>query len=139
MPKPPENLSERIPEIVAPTVGKSKAIGELEQSGMIQQMNQDILQKKGLEELEGMTQDRGERKSYANKAFRLVCFWIFGVFCLLIVQGFLSRGLHFHLDCLEFTITFALPDSVLLAVVSGTTVSVIGIFLVVANYLFPRR
>ena len=33
---------------------------------------------------------------------------------------------------------FDLAEAVVLALVGGTTASVIGIFLIVANYLFPR-
>jgi hypothetical protein len=34
---------------------------------------------------------------------------------------------------------FGLSEPVMLALLGSTTLSVIGIFLIVANYLFPRR
>ena len=34
---------------------------------------------------------------------------------------------------------FALSDSVLLGAIGGTTLNVIGIFIIVARYLFPQR
>jgi hypothetical protein len=47
---------------------------------------------------------------------------------LLLFQGFLSRlGI------------FNLSDTVILAAIGGTTVNVLGIFVVVVNYLFPKR
>lgn len=76
------------------------------------------------EDLESARQDRCERKTYAGKIYKLLLWWVVGVFVLLLLNGF---GLQ------------KLSDGVLIAVVSGTTASVIGIFLVVANYLFPKR
>lgn len=78
--------------------------------------------------LVGLIQDIKERKIYARRAFCLVSAWLAGVFFLLLLQGFLSSSG-----------VFDLADAVLLAVVGGTTLNVIGIFLVVARYLFPKR
>jgi len=95
-------------------------------------------------EVEGLNQDIRERKKYARKIFRLIVFWVAGVFLILMCQGFLSHSdSTFAVDTpwlkLTSKLTFSLSDSVLIAVVSGTTASVIGIFIVVANYLFPKR
>jgi hypothetical protein len=73
-------------------------------------------------------QDIEERKKYAGRIFSLLSLWLIGLFVLLLLQGFLS---HLHY--------FSLPDAVLLATIGGTTLNVIGIFIVVARYLFPRR
>jgi hypothetical protein len=79
-------------------------------------------------ELESYKQDTEERRKYANRIFELVSIWLVGIFVILMVQGFLDPRGAFRLD-----------NSVLLAVVGGTTVNVIGIFVVVVNYLFPKR
>ena len=76
--------------------------------------------------VEGLRQDIAERKAYANKVFKLVCFWLFGLFILLLLAGFPRPP-------------FYLSDSVLIAIISGTTVNVLGLFAIVANYLFPKR
>ena len=89
-------------------------------------------------ELQGLTQDIEERKIYARKIFRLIACWVAGVFIILMCQGFLGRSQQ-TTDKNGSKLGFNLSDSVLIAVVSGTTASVIGIFLVVANYLFPKR
>jgi hypothetical protein len=78
--------------------------------------------------LAGVWQDINERRRYAGRIFWLVVFWLGGALGLLILQGALSPWHIFNLD-----------RAVLLAVVGGTTVNVIGIFIVVARYLFPRR
>jgi hypothetical protein len=73
-------------------------------------------------------QDIEERKKYAGRIFCLLSLWLIGLFVLLLLQGFLSP-LHY----------FFLSEAVLLATIGGTTLNVIGIFIVVARYLFPRR
>ena len=73
-------------------------------------------------------QNREERKSYASRIFKLVCFWLIFIGVLLLLQG-----------CLEPLGRFALADSVLIAVSTTTTGSVTAILIVVARYLFPTK
>ena len=100
---------------VALTVGKEEE----------EKLNNRLLRERTQAETYGLLQDIEERKAYASKIFKLICSWIGGVFFILVMSGF---QLHFKLS-----------DSVLIALVGGTTASVIGIFVVVANYLFPKR
>lgn len=67
------------------------------------------------------------RKTYANKIFTLVVAWLIAIGVILIAQGF---G-----NCLGF----ALNDKVILALIVGTTLNVLGIFTIVANFLFPKN
>jgi hypothetical protein len=77
-------------------------------------------------ELHGFTQDIAERKKYAKSFFILSCIWLLLVAVLLLFQGF---GLaHFRLG-----------EPVMLAAIGATTVNVLGILYVVANYLFPKK
>jgi hypothetical protein len=79
--------------------------------------------------LRGLKQDIDERKKYAKYFFVLACFWLAAITILLVLQGFGSL----------WPILFKLADNVLLAVIGSTTVNVLGILYVVANYLFPKR
>ena len=79
-------------------------------------------------QLEGVKQDTGERKKYAFWFFLLACVWITIVTVLLLLQGFGLRSWEFKLS-----------DPVMLAVIGSTTVNILGILYVVANYLFPKR
>jgi hypothetical protein len=72
----------------------------------------------------GLEQDREERKKYAHRIFVLICTWIGGVFAIVVAQGI---GCH-----------FSLAEGVVLAVIGTTTVNVLGIFYIVAHYLFPN-
>lgn len=76
------------------------------------------------EDLEGQRQDREQRKAFATKIYLLVKLWLLCMLLLLLVQGMGRIG----------WVPFRLADS---AAIGGTTVNVIGIFIVVARYLFP--
>lgn len=78
------------------------------------------------ERLESDRQDRDERRTYGNKIFCLICCWLVGLAALLMAQGFED-------------FPFKLETGVMLAVVGGTTINVLGLFVIVANYLFPKR
>jgi hypothetical protein len=77
--------------------------------------------------LRGLIADIAARGALTRQVFRLAVAWLVGVYLLLLLQGFLSPR-HW----------FALDDSVLLAALGGTTASVIGLFAIVARYLFAR-
>lgn len=76
------------------------------------------------EELEGRKQDRIQRKGYADKIFVLLCVYLFIVMVLLYFNGF---GLT------------QLDSSVLIAIVTTSAANVIGIFILVAKYLFHTK
>lgn len=66
------------------------------------------------------------RKEYIPKLFILTVVWLgFVVFLLLMV----AQGAK----------TFYLSDNVLIALITSTTVNVIGIFLIAARWLFPKK
>lgn len=77
-------------------------------------------------EIRGTNQDTDERKKYAHRTFCLVCAWLAGIAGILILDGFHIGG-------------YSLGDEVLMALIGGTTTGVVGVFLIVARYLFPRR
>jgi hypothetical protein len=107
---------------------------------------QDIEQLHRKEDLAGKKQDREERKKYADKIFCLIAIWLISVLLILLLAGFGKDITHsFSWNNGEktevFTLHtgFTLDNDVLIALLGGTTASVIGIFVIVANYLFPRR
>lgn len=70
-------------------------------------------------------QDIKERKKYANKIYDLISWWLFCIGMIVFLQGFLAQyG------------TFNLSDKVLIALITGTTINVLGLFIIVINYLF---
>lgn len=64
------------------------------------------------------------RLDYIKRIFCLVCIWL----ALVVISVFLS-GFKLY--------NFALPNSVLIAFITSTTISVVGLFIVVSKWLFP--
>jgi hypothetical protein len=81
-------------------------------------------------EVEGLRQDTAERKMYARHFFILSCAWICIITAILLLQGFGSFWYG--------RFPFKLSEPVVLAVIGSTTVNILGILYVVANYLFPN-
>ena len=71
--------------------------------------------------LKGMQQDIEERKTYANRIYWLIVWWLAGV-AVIVMFG-----------------SWHISDKVLITLVGGTTINVLGIFAIVAKYLFNRR
>lgn len=80
---------------------------------------------------QSLKNDIDARKWYAIGLFALGCAWVFVITVILLLQGFGSFwwGL----------MPFSLDTNVLLAAIGATTVNVLGLLYVVANYLFPKH
>ncbi len=65
------------------------------------------------------------RSKFANRIFWFVSSWMASVFGILVADGTSVGG-------------FDLADGVLIALISGTTLNVLGLFAIVANYFFPK-
>lgn len=65
------------------------------------------------------------RLRYADKIFWLVCAWLVGVVIAIFLSGLNAFG-------------FKLSDNVLIAFITSTTVTVVGLFAVVAKWMFPN-
>lgn len=78
--------------------------------------------------LKGATQDVAERKLYANRVFLLVVWWLIAVlaFVFLSATGRSSEA-------------FYVSDPVLIALITTSTGSVLGLFFLVMKYLFSSR
>jgi hypothetical protein len=64
------------------------------------------------------------RLSYTTRIFILVCTWLAFVVISVYLTGFKS-------------LNFSLSDKVLIAFITSTTISVLGLFIVVAKWMFP--
>ena len=93
------------------------------------------------EYVEVLKQDREERAKYAGKLFRLICAWLASVYLILLCNGIEYEEVYFkEKSSLEtevvYKLDFNLSEPVLLALIGGTTINVLGLFVIVANYLF---
>lgn len=78
------------------------------------------------EAIKDLQQDRVQRKQYADRLFRLVVVWLIVVGVMVFLHGFSD-------------FPFKLPVAVLNTLIGSTTASILGLFAIVANYLFPKR
>ena len=78
--------------------------------------------------IDQLEQDLKERKHYAAKIYRLIALWLGSLGVILLLQG-VKLPIAF----------FTLSDSVLLALIGGTTANVLGMFFIVLKYLFPQQ
>lgn len=78
--------------------------------------------------LVGLRQDISQRKKFGTAIFILACVWLAFIGFVLSVQGF--GGMRGH--------AFNLGQPVILALIGTTTINVLGLCYVVANYLFPK-
>lgn len=77
-------------------------------------------------ELKSFQQNIDERKHYASCLFQLVGIWLFVVGIMVFGYGWQNGP-------------FKPSESVMLAILGGTTVNVLGLFVIVTKYLFPAN
>lgn len=76
-------------------------------------------------EIKSKEQDIEMRKEYASLTFKFVCYYMSFVFLILFLSG--SPSL------------FTMSDSVLITLLGTTTATIISLFAIVVNYLFPKK
>lgn len=82
-----------------------------------------------------MKQDIKLRKRYSKKIDFLVVIWVIFIAWILVSAGLKTIFLPFMPpDCLR---PFSLDNSVLIALISGASINIIGLMVIVARYLFP--
>jgi len=78
------------------------------------------------EKIKDIIHDRLEREKYARLLFLFMISFTFATFLILILAGF---------QCIKFS----LDNSVLITLLTTTFGEIVGLFLVVSKYLFPKR
>lgn len=79
-------------------------------------------------EVQSFKQDIRERHNYARRIFVLIVCWLISILLILAFQGWS-----------KFFGGFDLKEKILLALIGGTTASVLALFTIVAKYLFPDK
>lgn len=112
----------KIEDIVAPIQGASDDPDE-KTSREIESLDRAYRE----EELSSLKQDNKLRADFAQKLYKLVVWWLSAIGVCLGLEGFGSIWGFFNLG-----------DSIVIALLGGTTLNVLGIFYIVANYFFPK-
>ena len=86
----------------------------------------DIEEDRRQEMLKGLVQDREQRKTYSTRLFSLICVWIGLILLIVFLHG-----------CED--VPFRLTQMELVTLIGSTTINVLGLFAIVARYLFPKR
>lgn len=102
-------------------------------------LGEDLGEQRSIYEIDTLKQQLVESKDnhqlrigYANKIFCLVCVWLACVVISLLLTGF-------HTTFFLWSGTgFLLSDKVLITFITTTTVNVIGIFIIVAKWMYPN-
>lgn len=82
--------------------------------------------KKEAADLKGHERDIENRGKYTSRLYWLMVGWMGAVYAVIVLSGLTAWG-------------FKLSDAVLIALITGTTANVIGLFVIVARYLFSKR
>lgn len=92
---------------------------------------------------QSFSEDIAARRVYARQIFALIIAWLSAIFLVLLLQGFSSKTATlflFHSLGSQWKMgSFQLSEPVLLALIGGTTASVLGLFAIVAKYFFPEK
>lgn len=129
--KPPEELlaefQDRL-QTAQPTKVDSEAVAEEEEKelkeGRIHELEKAALELQLLKaQIKKFEDDNEGRREFSRNIFAVTVVWMFLVLMVVI----LCANGKWHLS-----------DSVLIALITTTTATVIGIFIIVANYLFNR-
>lgn len=89
------------------------------QSAANQKARRELLKNDSLE------QDIALRKHFAYLFFFLAVCWLIGVFGVVLLQGFELQG-------------FGIEEGEMIALLTSTTVNIVSLLAIVANYIFPK-
>lgn len=73
------------------------------------------------------------RQKYLDKLFRMIKLWLFFNAFIILAQGITLTFKPY------FSISFMLERSTIIAVLTTTTATVLGLFGIAARWLFPRK
>jgi hypothetical protein len=133
-----DQLSKTKPKTTAHAKTQTDALGPQEQAAYSKLKTPDAAQLARLKvetalrerhiHLDGLIQDQTLRDKYASKAYWFVWVWSAVLFILLFLSG--SKSV--------FGFEFELSETVTVALITGVTVNILGVFLSVMNNLFPK-
>ena len=76
------------------------------------------------------------RQDYVPKLYWMICLWLLFVAVIIFLSGYSAENIN-NPDCQINCTRFKLTDQVLIAFITTTTATVVGLFVIVAKWLFP--
>jgi len=80
-------------------------------------------------------QNNKMRKIYASKAYKFVWLWSIFFFIIILLSGF--KNLTIEGTDFKIISNFSIADPVLIALITGVTVNIVAVFIIVMRNLFP--
>ncbi|AUT90752.1 TPA: hypothetical protein O4E20_002157 [Proteus mirabilis] len=77
------------------------------------------------------------RKLYASKAYRFVWMWSIVFFIIILLSGY--KDIEIIGTDLKIKSTFEMNDKVLIALITGVTINIVAVFVIVIKNLFPNN
>ncbi|MEM9415893.1 MAG: hypothetical protein AAGA29_10515 [Planctomycetota bacterium] len=112
---------------------KSEKIAE--ELGAMTQQNYDARRRQQM--LDAYKQDFELRKEYTPQIFKLVRVWLIFVAVFLVASSL--PGLSFRVCGVPIRLSIKTSDVVLVALLGQATATVVGLFVVVARWIYPKR
>lgn len=88
------------------------------------------------QKLESKKNHENMRKEYAPKAYNLVVYWSIALFILIFLNALIN--LLFNTFITSKEVEF-ISEKIILALITGTTINVVAVFVIVMKNLFPKE
>jgi hypothetical protein len=127
---PPSDKRDALKQALERALERAKEVSDQPDS-KTREEEEDLNREQQRALIRGLLQDIQERKKYATYFFFFACCWLAIIAGIVLLDGFGSFWFG--------KFPFRLSERVVLAMIGSTTVNVLGILYVVANYLFPKK
>lgn len=131
-----EMVQEEQEDYEAQAASDPESLAEIKKAAALSDAKFSKLKRKLLKgQVRRQQQNNKMRKIYASKAYKFVWLWSVFFFVILLLSGY--QDLIVETSSFRLTSKFSLGDSVLIALITGVTVNIVAVFIIVMRNLFP--
>lgn len=133
----PDSLScQEVKSYEAQASTEAESLAEIKKAQALSDAKISKLKRRQLKgQLRRQKQNTRMRRIYASKAYRFVWMWSLFFFFILVLSGF--KNLTIEAKNFKLISEFTLDTSVLIALITGVTVNIVAVFIIVMRNLFP--
>ncbi|MBF4179132.1 hypothetical protein [Lelliottia nimipressuralis] len=131
-----EMVQEEQDDYAAQAAPDPESLAEIKRAAALSDAKFSKLKRKLLKgQVRRQKQNNKMRKIYASKAYKFVWLWSIFFFLILLLSGYKNLTI----EALDFKLIskFELNDPVLIALITGVTVNIVAVFIIVMRNLFP--
>ncbi|EFR8537624.1 hypothetical protein H0109_003076 [Salmonella enterica] len=131
-----EMVQEEQEDYEAQAVPDPESLAEMKKLAALSDAKFSKLRRKLLKgQVRRQKQNNEMRELYASKAYKFVWLWSIFFFVILLLSGF--KNLTIEILNFKITSNFELNNTVLIALITGVTVNIVAVFIIVMRNLFP--